>query len=199
MAHVALKDESSPGIVGLLQTFPDTARCLVALAEQMLRRDTPGLSMGEREIIAGYVARLCDCEFCDLSHSEVGEAMLGQPGLVQACVRDPAAADVRPVLKALLPIARKVQQDPKQVSAADVARARAAGASDGEIHDAVLIAAAFCMFTRYVDGLGTAVPEDRDGYREGVERTIERGYVDVLEELLAAAEPGTGDEPAPPR
>lgn len=190
MAHVALKDESSPGIVGLLQSFPDTGRCLVALAEHMLRRDTPGLSMGEREIIAGYVSRLSHCEFCDLSHSEVGEAMLGQPGLVEAAVCDPESADLRPVLRALLPIARKVQGDPKQVSAADVARARAAGATDDEIHDAVLIAAAFCMFNRYVDGLGTAVPEDRSDYQEGVERTIERGYVDVLEELLAEAESG---------
>lgn len=188
MAHVALKDEGSPGIVGLLQTFPDTARCLVALAEQMLRRDTPGLSMGEREIIAGYVSRLGNCEFCDLSHSEVGEAMLGQPGLVQAAVCNLETANLRPIMKTLLPIAAKVQGDPKHVSHADVERARRAGASDQEIHDTVLIAAAFCMFNRYVDGLGTAVPEDRSGYEEGVQRTIERGYVDVLEELLAGGE-----------
>lgn len=195
MAHVTLKDEGSPGIVGLLQTFPDTGRCLVALAEHLLRRDTPGLSMGEREIIAGYVSRLGNCEFCDLSHSEVGEAMLGRPGLVQAAVCNVETADLRPVMKALLPIAAKVQGDPKQVSNADVERARRAGASDQEIHDTVLIAAAFCMFNRYVDGLGTAVPADRSGYQEGVQRTIERGYVDVLDELLAggaSAEPGVG-------
>ncbi len=115
--------------------------------------------------------------------------MLGRPGLVQAAVCDPGSADLRPVLKALLPIAKKVQGDPKQVNGEDVDRARRAGATDDEIHDAVLIAAAFCMFNRYVDGLGTAVPADRDDYREGVERTIERGYVDVLEELLAEGEP----------
>ena len=190
MAHVPLKDEGSPGIVGLLQTFPDTARCLVALAEHMLRRDTQGLSMGEREIIAGYVSRLSHCEFCDLSHSEVGEAMLGKPGLVDAAICDLPNADLNPVMRTLLPIAAKVQRDPKSVSAQDVDRARRAGASDQEIHDTVLIAAAFCMFDRYVDGLGTAVPADRGDYQEGVERTIERGYVEVLDELLAEGDSG---------
>ena len=184
MAHVPLKDEGSPGIVGLLQTFPDTGRCLVALAEHMLRRDTPGLSMGEREIIAGYVSRLSHCEFCDLSHSEVGEAMLGKPGLVEAAICDLPNSDLSPIMKTLLPIAAKVQRDSKSVSAQDVDRARRAGASDQEIHDTVLIAAAFCMFNRYVDGLGTAVPADRNDYQEGVERTISRGYAEVLEEMM---------------
>lgn len=188
MAYVALKDENSPGIVGLLQSFPDTGRCLVALAEHMLRRDTPALSMAEREIIAGYVSRLGNCEYCDLSHSEVGEAMLGKPGLVAAAVCDPGDADLSLVMKTLLPIAAKVQRDPKSVTAEDVDHARRAGASDQEIHDTVLIAAAFCMFNRYVDGLGTAVPADRSAYQEGVERTIARGYVEVLEEFLAEEE-----------
>lgn len=185
MAHVPLKDESSPGIVGLLQTFPDTGRCLVQLAEHMLRRNTPGLSMGEREIIAGYVSRLSNCVFCDLSHSEVGEAMLGKPGIVEAAICDLANADLSPIMKALLPIAAKIQRDPKSVSADDANRAHRAGASHQDIHDTVLIAAAFCMFNRYVDGLGTTVPTDRSAYQEGVERTIARGYVDVLDGMLA--------------
>jgi uncharacterized peroxidase-related enzyme len=190
MAHVALRDETSPGIVGLLQTFPDSARCLVALAEYLLRRDTPGLCMGEREVIAGYVSRLGQCAFCNLSHAGVGEALLGQPGLVETLACDPERADVRPVLRALLPIAAKVHRDPKTVTTADIARARAAGATDVEIHDAVLIAAAFCMYNRYVDGLGTAAPADRSAYEDGVTRTVERGYVDPLEDMLAALEEG---------
>ncbi len=190
MAHVPLRDEGSPGIVGLLQTFPDTGRCLVALAEHMLRRETPGLSMGEREIIAGYVSRLSHCEFCDLSHSEVGEAMLGKPGIVEAAICDLGHADLSAVMKSLLPIAAKVQRAPKSVSTADVERARRAGASDQEIHDTVLIAAAFCMMNRYVDGLGTTVPADRADYQEGIERTIARGYVEVFDEMLAQESSG---------
>ena len=59
----------------------------------------------------------------------------------------------------------------------DIERARAAGATDVEIHDTVLIAAAFCMFNRYVDGLGTWQPDDPSMYRESGRRTAELGYV----------------------
>lgn len=63
------------------------------------------------------------------------------------------------------------------MTASDVARARAAGATDKEIHDTVLIAAAFCMFNRYVDGLATWQPEDPRDYREMGERMARQGYV----------------------
>jgi hypothetical protein len=50
--------------------------------------------------------------------------------------------------------------------------ARAQGASDTEIHDTVLIAAAFCMFNRYVDGLDTWQPRDEALYRERGKLTV---------------------------
>jgi len=69
-------------------------------------------------------------------------------------------------MKALLAIAGKVQKGGKHVTAEDVERARSHGATDKEIHDTVLIAAAFCMFNRYVDGLDTWQPHDAEFYRE---------------------------------
>ena len=80
-------------------------------------------------------------------------------------------------LKALLNIAGKVQQGGKNVTSADVARARAEGATDKEIHDAVLIAAAFCMFNRYVDGLATLTPTDPAAYDQMGQRMAKQGYV----------------------
>ena len=88
-------------------------------------------------------------------------------------------------LKALLNIAGKVQRGGKQVTAEDVARARHQGATDKEIHDAVLIAAAFCMFNRYVDGLATWAPTDVEMYRENGKRLAEEGYVLSTDRLLA--------------
>ena len=52
------------------------------------------------------------------------------------------------------------------MTTADVEAARNLGATDLEIHDTVLIAAAFCMYNRYVDGLGTEQPDDEALYRE---------------------------------
>ena len=60
--------------------------------------------------------------------------------------------------------------------AADVAAAREAGATDAEIHDTVLIAAAFCLFNRYVDGLATTLPEDPAGYAAMAELIVSVGY-----------------------
>ena len=86
------------------------------------------------------------------------------------------SAPITPKLKALLAIAGKVQQDGKRVTPEDVAMARSQGASDLEIHDTVLIAAAFCMYNRYVDGLGTWQPEDQSMYAEMGQHLAQHGY-----------------------
>lgn len=87
------------------------------------------------------------------------------------------SAPISDKLKALLNIAGKVQSDARTVGEADVALARSFGASDRDIHDTVLIAAAFCMFNRYVDGLGTLTPSDPAEYRQMGERMGSLGYV----------------------
>lgn len=90
---------------------------------------------------------------------------------------DPQSAPVTPKLKALLAIAGKVQQGGKQVTAGDIAAARAEGATDMEIHDTVLIAAAFCMYNRYVDGLGTWQPREESMYMGMGRQLAEHGYL----------------------
>ena len=57
-----------------------------------------------------------------------------------------------------------------------MAGARTEGATDREIHDTVLIAAAFCMFNRYVDGLGTPVPGDPGQYAASAAHLVRHGY-----------------------
>jgi alkylhydroperoxidase/carboxymuconolactone decarboxylase family protein YurZ len=96
-------------------------------------------------------------------------------------------AEVSDKLKALLAIAGKVQQGGKQVTSEHIARARKHGATDKEIHDTVLIAAAFCMYNRYVDGLATPQPPDRDMYREMGQRLAKAGYVRARDSSVEAA------------
>jgi hypothetical protein len=86
-------------------------------------------------------------------------------------------------MKALLAIAARVQRSGREVREADIARARTEGATDTEIHDTVLIAAAFCMFNRYVDGLGATTPTDLAGYRERARYVAENGYTAILPQL----------------
>ena len=97
--------------------------------------------------------------------------------LVEEVKRDPASAPISDKLRALLAIAAKVKVDGRSVTADDVAAARREGATDIEIHDTVLIAAAFCMFNRYVDGLATWAPTDPAVYEERARLLVEHGYV----------------------
>jgi alkylhydroperoxidase family enzyme len=103
--------------------------------------------------------------------------MGGNYQLIDKVKSNYATADIPEKLKALLAVAGKVQKGGKHVTADDIARARSAGATDREIHDTVLIAAAFCMFNRYVDGLGTWQPADPQAYREMGQRMAHEGYM----------------------
>lgn len=174
MAHIKLP-EGLPGIVGLLAYRPETAKPLSELAEVLLRGPST-LTPGERETIAAYVSTLNECRFCAGSHAAAARAHLKErAGTVAAVLKDPAAAPVSEKLKALLAVAGRVQKGGR-LGEDLVAAARAQGATDRELHDTVLIAAAFCMYNRYVDGLATTVPPD-EGYGPIGEMLARDGYL----------------------
>jgi uncharacterized peroxidase-related enzyme len=155
---------------------PETTKPLRELAEVLLRGPNT-LTPAEREMIATYVSSENDCYYCQYSHgAAAAEHLGGNYALIDEIKRDFAAAPVSDKLKALLVVAGKVQKGGKHVTAADVENARKHGATDKEIHDTVLIAAAFCMFNRYVDGLDTWQPRDGELYRQGAKRIVTLGY-----------------------
>jgi uncharacterized peroxidase-related enzyme len=176
MPHIVL-NSAEPGIRGLLRYRPQTARPLSELTEVLLRG--PGtLTRGERELMAAYVSALNDCQYCSSSHSACAAAQLpGGMAVVEQVRADPGSAPVSAKLKALLAIAAAVACSGRAVTAGHVAQARAAGATDLEIHDTVLIAAVFCMFNRYVDGLATTAPDDPAVYAAGAQRLVMQGYL----------------------
>jgi uncharacterized peroxidase-related enzyme len=170
-------DNDLPGIVSLIHYRPETGRPLLALAEALLRTPTP-LSPGERELIAAYVSSLNQCNFCAASHSAFAAAQLPEGmALVTSVCADPQQAPLSDKLKALLRIAGQVQQSGRAVTEAAVTAARQANATDVEIHDTVLIAAAFCMYNRYVDGLAAVTPDDPAGYAQVAEVIASSGYL----------------------
>jgi uncharacterized peroxidase-related enzyme len=175
MPHITIGN-GLPGISGLMAERQDTAGPLNQLAEALLRGPSP-LSRGERELIAAYVSELNDTRFCSASHSAFAAAQLdGGQALVEAVLGDPATAPVSDRLRALLKIAAEVQAFASPVAASTVAAARAQGADDAQIHDTVLIAAAFCMFNRYVNCLDTDLPADAGFYTESARRIVAHGY-----------------------
>jgi uncharacterized peroxidase-related enzyme len=178
MAHIDL-DNDLPGIRGPMLYRPETAKPMNELAEILLRNDDNSLSRGERELIATYVSWLNDCFFCQNVHGALAGFYL-QCNLqeMDAIKTNIEASDISDKMKALLRIAAKVQQSGKQVAQDDIDNARLHNASDREIHDTVLISAAFCMFNRYVDGLNTWAPQDRSFYINRAPQRAAEGYLD---------------------
>ena len=165
---------------------PETAKPLNELVDVLLRGPHT-LSPGERELIATYVSSQNDCQYCQTIHGAVAAHHLKNEELVVNVKLDFQAASISAKLKALLVIAGKTAQGGKNVTAADVARARELGATDLEIHDTVLIAAVFCMCNRYVDGLATWAPEDPDFYRQRAALVAEHGYAASTIQIAARA------------
>jgi len=178
MSHIDLQNEL-PGIRGPMAYSPKTAKPLNHLAEVLLRDDDNSLSRGERELIGAYVSYMNDCFFCQNVHGAMaGHYLHCDIPEIDAIKTDFKSAAISEKMKALLSIAGTVQKSGKLVTAEHIELAKNAGASDKEIHDTVLIAAAFCMFNRYVDGLATWAPQDRQFYVNRAPQRAEEGYLD---------------------
>ncbi|WP_067462376.1 carboxymuconolactone decarboxylase family protein [Nocardia amamiensis] len=176
-----------PGIRGLFAFKPETGAALSEFAQTLLRGSSP-LSPGERETIAAFVSSRNKTYFCTQSHAATAAVLVeGGRDAIDAVIEDVESAAIDPKLRALLRIADKVRQSGLDVTPDDVENARAAGAKDEDIHDAVLVAAAFCMFNRYVDGLATLAPRERATYEQIGQLLATAGYV------AAGAAPGAGE------
>ena len=175
MAYINVQD-GVPGIRSLVMFRPETGKSLYALAQVLLRGESP-LSEAERELIAAYVSYLNDCMFCMSSHAAASRCLYGNDAfMVDDVLKDMQRSGISEKMKALLHIAGKVQVLGKEVKPEDIDNARALGAGDRDIHDTVLIAATFCMFNRYVDGLATLTPTEPEIYAAMGER-MAKGYV----------------------
>jgi uncharacterized peroxidase-related enzyme len=165
-----------PGIVELLFYKGSTGKALSNLAQALLHGPST-LTPGERELIASHVSDLNKCEFCHESHNASANVHFNDGGLITGLVKSGIeTAPVSEKMKILLKIAGKVQKSGREVTPELIEDARREGATDEEIHDTVLIAAAFCMYNRYVDGLGTNLPASKSDYLAMGKRMAKTGY-----------------------
>ena len=172
-----------PGIRVAMQLTPGLGVHMRGLADELLVHDYPGATIRrhEREMLATAVSAANDCFFCMDSHAAHARALMEREGAMELApmldvIREGSSDGLDEKMTALVHIARTVQAAPLRLTRADVDAATAAGASDGDVQLAVLIAAAFSMYNRYVDGLGTFAPGDPAAYLEGAHRLVNDGY-----------------------
>ncbi len=176
MAYIDFKNDL-PGIRGPMVYRPETGAVLNQLAEILLHDENNTLSRGDREMIGAYVSSENDCFFCQNVHGAMAQYYYQKDmPFIDAIKNDFQSAPISEKLKSLLSIAGSVQKGGKMVTQDQIDEAKKQGATDREIHDTVLIAAAFCMFNRYVDGLNTWAPLDRQVYVDRAAMRAKEGY-----------------------
>lgn len=174
MAYIAV-EKHLPGITGLLEYRQDTAQPIRDLTE-ILMCGPSTLTKVERELIATLVSSKNQCVFCTAAHAAVVDAMLGETQTCQSVLGNYESAPVSDKMKALLSIAENVTAAGKNVTDTCVQKAKNAGATDLEIHDTVLIAALFCLYNKYVDGLSTLTPTNPEFYQSLGHKIKDHGY-----------------------
>jgi uncharacterized peroxidase-related enzyme len=175
MPHISL-EEHLPGITGLLEYRLDTAYPIRDLT-QILLRGPSTLTQAERELIATVVSAGNQCQFCTAAHTAAADILLGENNTSEMVKNELAEAPVSDKMKVLLEIAKKVQVSGKNVSTELIQKAKSLEASDLEIHDTVLIAALFCLYNKYVDGLASVTPTDPAYYQTLGNKIVNQGYL----------------------
>src|SRR5690606_34586214 len=123
MAHINI-DETLPGIRGLMDFSPATARPMNELAELLLRAENT-LSRGDRELVATYVSYLNDCFFCQNAHGGIAQHYLEcDMEFIDGIKEDYSKKAISDKLKALLAIAGSVCKEGKYVTEDQLDRAR---------------------------------------------------------------------------
>jgi uncharacterized peroxidase-related enzyme len=162
---------------------PGLGAHLRGLADELLVRDFPGatLTRAERELLATAVSAANDCFYCMDSHGAFACELLQRAAeprteAIVDGVKTGGDGGLEGKMPALLHIARTVQRRALDLRREDVERALAAGASDADTQLAVLIASAFCMYNRMVDGLRARTPPTPEAYRARAAEIAEHGY-----------------------
>ena len=156
---------------------PEVSKALNQLAQALLVDDA-SLSRSERELIASFVSSRNACRFCMTTHGAIAAHLPGcSDELVHDVWNDYSTTALSDKMKSLLHIADLVRISGLRVTEDDITKAKESRASDLDIHDTVLIAAAFCMFNRYVDGLGATTPDDPEFYEKVGEQRAKEGYL----------------------
>ena len=174
-----------PGIIAAIRLTPGLGLHLRGLADELLVHDFPGATLvrAQREMLATAVSAANDCFYCMDSHGAFATALLERDAATELLplvdeIKLGSSEGFDPKMRALLHIARTVRGEPRDLTAADVGAAHAAGASDADVQLAVLIAAAFSMYNRMVEGFRARTPPSAEAYRARAAEIAEHGYSD---------------------
>jgi len=171
-------------VATIFASRPDYFGPWVGMTQTLMRGDSP-LSVPQRELIAAWVSRVNQCDYCHGGHA-VAASILGYPeGITDELSDDIETATVEDTMKPILRYVRKLALEPNKMVQGDADAVFAAGWDERALRDAVTICCVFSFMNRLTLGLGIqALPEL---FEARGRRHVEQGYDDQYAKVKGAA------------
>ena len=141
---------------------------------QEAMRGPSNWSVPDRELIAAYVSKMNETEFCIAAHTATSSLAYDDGAKVSATLADLETAPLTEPLRATLRMLGKLTRE-DTVDADDMRAVLAAGASEQQIKDGLAVAFAFNVTDRLADVFGFAV-DDPEAINAGAKYLLARGY-----------------------
>ena len=161
-------------IVKLVKYRPDFYGGPMSAVTQEAMRGPSTWSVADRELMAAFVAKTNQCEFCTKTHAAVARRAYGDENKVSSLQSDLDTATVEEPLRATLLLLGKLTRE-HTVNADDMRTVLAAGASRQQIEDALAVCFSFNVIARLADAFGFFVPGP-EAFEAGAQYLLERGY-----------------------
>jgi uncharacterized peroxidase-related enzyme len=169
----------------ILKMSPEAGAALLEMTEPIMRGPS-SLTPGERELIAAYVSGLNECSYCHGVHSECAKAFGISGEAIDRMYDDLDGAGFEPKLVPLLKAAGKLTDKPSSITEADTQAVYDAGWDEKALHDAIMVAGAFNLMNRILEGHG--VHGNDAMYKERGPMLKEHGYLPLVRLLRSATE-----------
>ncbi|HKJ52580.1 MAG TPA: peroxidase-related enzyme [Gammaproteobacteria bacterium] len=137
-----------PNVFLALARRPDELRAFFQYHDALMDKETPSLSMAEREMIVVATSARNQCQYCVIAHGAILRIRARNPLLADQLASNYRKADISPRQLAMLDFAVKISHAAETVDEADFARLREAGFDDEDIWDIGSISAFFGLSNR---------------------------------------------------
>ena len=159
-------------VIKLVKYRPDFCGAQEMTHEAM--RGPSAWSVGDRELMAAFVAKKNQCEWCTMAHAAVAKKAYNDDARVAAVLSDLETAPIEEPLRATLRMLRKLTCE-HAVTVEDMCAVLSSGVSREQIRDALAVSFAFNITARLANAFGFALPS-REAFDAGAQYLLTRGY-----------------------
>jgi uncharacterized peroxidase-related enzyme len=140
-----------PNIFLALAHRPDEFRAFFAYHDTLMDKETPGLSMAEREMIVVATSSRNQCQYCVIAHGAILRIRAKNPLIADQIASNYRKADISGRQRAMLDYALKVSRQAETVDDSDHQNLVQHGFDDDDIWDIGAISAFFGLSNRLVN------------------------------------------------